>query len=273
MAVDPRKPRKILIVHGVQTGTDEDINSDKKIKELVINRLAGTPVQFDTDIYKYENINDDAQEKLKKVLNFFSQALTSQTVLGGFLGKLVESGIDLVGDVVINLKDGDTAKIIGKGLIEKIEKIYEEGNPLYLVAHSLGSIYSFDAINQLIKDDNDYFYRDDRKTWPVQALVTMGSPIGLAMFNRNSVEEFGPGRKFFRWINYWARTDPVVSGNFYGKPQDGYQIAEKFTIRAETSGWFIQDRVVETGKTWLMAHTSYWDHLGIGDDLATFITS
>jgi hypothetical protein len=273
MAVDSKKPRKILVVHGVQAGTDEDIDSDKKIKELVISRLAGTPVQFDTDIYKYENINDAAQEKLKKVLNYFSQALTSQTILGGLLGKLVESGVDLIGDVVISLKDGDTAKIIIKGLIEKIEKIYEEGNPLYLVAHSLGSIYSFDAINQLIKNDNGYFDRNNRKTWPVQALVTMGSPIGLAMFNRNHVEEFGHGQKFFRWINYWARTDPVVTGSFYGKPQEGYQIAEKFTVNAETSGWFIQDRVVDIGKAWLMAHISYWDHPGIGDDLATLITS
>ncbi len=273
MAVDPQKPRKILVVHGVQTGTDADINSDEKINELVVNRLAGTPIQFDTDIYKYENINDEAKGKLIKVLNFFTKRLAGKIPFGNLTGTLIDLGVDLAGDVVIKLKEGDTAKIIGDGLIEKIETIYEEGNPLYLVAHSLGTIYAFDAVNQLIRDDNGYFDRNHRKTWPVQAMITMGSPIGLSMFDRNTVKEFGEGRHYFRWVNYWARTDPVVSGSFYGKPQQGYQITEKFTTNTETSGWFIQDRVVDTGKAWLMAHMAYWDHPGIGDDLTTLITS
>ena len=34
MDVDTAKPRKRLVVHGVQTGTDEDIHVDKKIEEL-----------------------------------------------------------------------------------------------------------------------------------------------------------------------------------------------------------------------------------------------
>ncbi|MBT3877775.1 MAG: hypothetical protein HOI47_29175 [Candidatus Scalindua sp.] len=273
MTVDPQKPRKILVIHGVQTGTDEDIDSDQKIKELVINRLAGTHIQFDTDIYKYEGISDDALERQKKVFGFLTKALTCQTPFSGLLGILVESGVDLIGDVVISLREGDTASIIGDGLIRKILEIYDEGNPLYIVAHSLGTIYAFDAVNKLIKAENGYFDREHRKTWPVQAMVTMGSPIGLSMFGRNAVVEFGVGRKYFRWINYWARTDPVVSGSFYGKPQEGYQIAEKFTTSTEASGWFIQDRVVDTGKAWLMAHMSYWDHPGIGDDLATLITT
>jgi hypothetical protein len=272
MGVDPKKPRKILVVHGVQSGRDEDINAHKEIKELVISRLGGVPLEFETDIYRYENINDKAQNMLKKILDIFFEKLTDKIPFGKLLGTVIENGVDVVGDVVIKLKEGGTAATIRDGLIEKIENIYDEGNPLYVVAHSLGSIYAFDAVNRLVKDDR-YFDRDDRKTWPVQGLVTMGSPIGLSVFKREEVSQFGLGRHYFRWINYWARTDPVVSGNFYGKPLEGYQIAEKFNINNKESGWFIKDHVVDIGKAWLMAHTGYWDNAAIGDDLVALITS
>ena len=66
--------------------------------------------------------------------------------------------------------------------------------------------------------------------------------------------------------------DPVVSGSFYGSPQQGYRIAERFVTDAGTSGWDIQDRVVNTGKAWLMAHTAYWNYPPLGDDLASLMS-
>ncbi|MDD5530230.1 MAG: hypothetical protein PHX21_09405 [bacterium] len=274
MSVDPKKPRKILVVHGVQTGQNNDINSHEGIKKLIISRL--TPeqlsiVKFETEMYRYENINDNAQRGLKKVLGIFLVNLLGKVPVGALVGKLVENGVDVVGDVLINLQEGSTAATIRDGLISKIENIYEQGNPLYIVAHSLGTIYSFDAINKLIKNKK-YFDRKSRTTWPVQALVTMGSPIGLSMFNRNRVENFKPGSNRFRWMNYWARTDPVVSGSFYGKPVEKYQIAEKFSTNPN-SGWNLQDRVVDSKQAWLGAHISYWNDSGIGDDLVSLITS
>jgi hypothetical protein len=272
MSVDPLKPRKILVVHGVQTGRDEDIKSHEIIKELILDRLNGIPLAFDTEMYRYENINDVALGKLKKVLDGFMNKLIAKMPLGGLVGSVLDKGIDVVGDVLIELKDGTACQQIRQGLIDRIEQIYEEGNALYIVAHSLGSIYAFDAVNQLMMNEG-YFDRNSRRAWPVQALVTMGSPIGLSMFKRNSIKNLGIGRHYFRWINFWARTDPVVSGSFYGKPYEGYQIAERFIANNPESGWFIQDRVLDIGKTWLMAHTGYWRNAGIGDDLVTLITS
>jgi hypothetical protein len=272
MSVDPLKPRKILAVHGVRTDRDDNIKCHEVLRELIIDRLNNMPVNFEIEMYKYENINDAAQGKLTKVLDVFLTKLIDKVPFGKLLGSLIDQGIDLVGDVLIKLKEGTTAKVIRDGLIERVEEIYEEGNPLYIVAHSLGSIYAFDAVNELMKN-RQYFDRESRRTWPVQALVTMGSPIGLAMFKRNTVKNMGVGRHYFRWINYWARTDPVVSGSFYGKPYDGYHIAERFSTSAEKCGWFIQDRVIDLGKTWLMAHAGYWQDPGIGDDLVTLILS
>lgn len=272
MSVKSTKPRKILCVHGVQTGRDDDINRHEVLKELIIDRLNNRPLAFEIEMYKYENINDEAQKKLKKVLDVFLKKLTDKVPFGKLLGSIVYQGVDLVGDVLIKLKEGNTARIILNDLIRKIEQIYQEGNPLYIVAHSLGSIYAFDAVNQMIKD-SQYFDPNSRRTWPVQALVTMGSPIGLSMFKRKTVKKLGEGRHNFRWINYWARTDPVVSGSFYGKPYEGYQIAERFATNTKECGWFIQDRVLDIGKTWLMAHAGYWQDAGIGDDLVTLISS
>jgi hypothetical protein len=267
MAVDPKKKRVILVVHGVQSGSDADLHQDRQIRDLVFNRLNGLPLDFDAAMYRYENINDEAQKKLRTVLGLFLKALTTPVA-----GKIVDVTTDIVGDVLIKLKNGTTAQVIRQGLKEEILSYYEEGNPLYLVAHSLGSIYAFDVVNELIAG-RGHFTRDDRKTWPVQALVTLGSPIGLTMFKRSSVKELGEGRKLFRWINCWARTDPVVSGSFYGHPEQAYVIAERFASTAPMCGWFIQDRVVDIGKAWLMAHTGYWDLPAIGDDLAALITS
>ena len=267
MAVDPRLPRKILVVHGVQTSTDAQQNQHKKIEALVKDRLNGLPLNFATEMYRYENLNDAAQKKFRTVLNLFLTPLKAKVPLGW-----VDPAIDLVGDVVIALKDDSTAAKIRKGLSDRILQIYDKGNPCYVVAHSLGSIYAFDVINQLITE-NGLFDRDRRRTWPVQGLLTIGSPVGLSIFKRNKVKKMGPGRKLLRWINYWDRTDPVVSGSFYGKPQQGYTIVERFSQDDPDAGWFIQDRVVDIGRAWLLAHLGYWDHPAIGDDLITLISS
>jgi len=264
MAVDPLMAKKVLVVHGVQAGEDEDQNQHKDIKQLVETRLNGAPLEFDTEMYRYENINDKAQRLLRTVLKLFVTNIIAQ--------KAVDLTADVVGDVVIALHDGSTAYTIRQGLVDRILEIYEEGNPLYVVAHSLGTIYAFDAVNQLIRTDG-CFDRDDRKTWPVQGLITLGSPIGLRMFKRNKVARLGPSTKpkFLRWINYWDRTDPVVTGSFYGKPDAGYNIVERFATDDEECGWIIQDKVVDVGSAWLAAHVGYWSHPGLGDDLVSLL--
>ena len=87
---------------------------------------------------------------------------------------------------------------------QKVLAIFEAGNPCYIVAHSLGSIYTFDVLNALIAS-RSYFDRSSRKTWPVQGLLTIGSPIGLDMFQatgRNAIKDFGAGDKWFRWLKH-----------------------------------------------------------------------
>lgn len=268
MPVDPRKKRQVLVVHGVHTGADADQNQHRAIEALIRARLNGIPVRFACQMYRYENVNDAAQKKLRRLFVLLSTALTGQRLLSEVRG----FSVDLIGDVTIALKNDATAATIRRGLRDRILEIFDKGHPLYLVAHSLGSVYALDVVNELMRD-RALFDRNSRKTWPIQALVTLGSPLGLSMFRRNKVEKLGRGRHFFRWLNYWARTDPVVSGSLYGRPRQGYRIAGRFHTASEDSGWFIQDHVVDVGKVWLMAHTGYWHHAPIGDDLAALITT
>jgi hypothetical protein len=267
MAVDPGLPRKVLVVHGVQTGTDADLNQDRLIDTLIRSRLGNIPLPFECSLYRYENINNEAQKKFRLLLD-----LLIQNPIGQAVGDNV---LDLVGDVVISLQNGKTADIIRQGLRKAILDIYETGNPCYIVAHSLGSIYAFDVLNQLISEGN-YFNRNSRKTWPVQGLLTIGSPIGLKMFRvtgRDRIADLGAGQKWFRWLNIWDHNDPVVSGDIFGQHLSQFTIAENFLKPDPSQGWVIRDIAADTGKAWLMAHTAYWDSPVVGDKLVDMISS
>jgi hypothetical protein len=261
MAVDPTKPKRLLVVHGVQSGTDADQNQHQLIEALIKTRLNNAPLRFDTEMYRYENINDQAQRSLREVIKLFFENIVAE--------KAVDLTLDIVLDVLIALKGDSTAQKIRQGLVDRLLEIHGAGNPLYLVAHSLGTIYAFDAVNQLI-GTSGLFEPGDRKSWPVLGLVTLGSPIGLRMFNRNRVKPIGKVKRSLSWINYWARTDPVITGSFYGKPRAGYDIVERFATK--DGGWDIKDRAVDVGQVWLPAHCGYWSHSGLGDDLVSLLS-
>jgi hypothetical protein len=108
MPVDGNKAIKVLVVHGVQLGDNKDLDQDKDIKQLIDSRLNGIAVDFDVDIYRYENINDN---KIKPLLRLSKLLLKTPAA-----NVLVDKGMDLVLDVVINLQDGSAAEAIRAGL-------------------------------------------------------------------------------------------------------------------------------------------------------------
>jgi hypothetical protein len=266
MPVKPTKPRVALIVHGVQTGADKDQNQHLDIKELIKNRLGNIPLKYKTDIYRYEDINDKTIAPAKKLVKMIAKTPVA--------GKLAESTMDLVGDVVLSLADRSTAARVRAGLKKKILAYYQSGNPCYLVAHSLGSIYALDVVNELI-NETDLFDREHRSSWPVQGLLTIGSPIGLGMFRKDRLRlsKMGPGTKLLRWKNCWDRNDPVVSGNIFGKTISGFDIAEKYQSDDKELGWFIKDVPVNTGKLWLASHIAYWELPEVGDILVEMMAN
>lgn len=266
MPVNPGMPRKVLVVHGVQTGPD-NLNQDVLVDELIKSRIGNIPLSYACELYRYKNIEADALDKYQTLLN-----LLVANPIGQAVGDAV---LQMVGDVVLSLQNGSTANKIRQGLRQAVLDIYAAGNPCYIVAHSLGSIYTFDVLNSLI-GDGEHFDRGSRKSWPVQGLLTIGSPIGLDMFKitgRDAIRNFGAGDKWFRWLNMWDPNDPVVSGNIFGQHLSGYRIAENFLSGDPNQGWVIRDLVTDTGKSWLMAHVAYWHSAVVGDKLVDMMTS
>ena len=151
MPVDSTKPRTILVIHGVQTGENVELSQDQLIADLLHSRLGNMPLQFKTDLYRYEDINDQAKQKIFKLNNLFTALPIGVN--------LPDVAIDLIEDVVSARLDTSTAAQIRQGLKAKILEIFSAGNPCYIVAHSLGSIYSFDVINELMAD-KQFFNRN-----------------------------------------------------------------------------------------------------------------
>lgn len=266
MPVNPSSPRKVLVVHGVQS-SDTNLNQDRLINDLIKARIENIPLSYACELYRYENLNVDALRKYDTLLGLLATGPVGEAVGGAVL--------EMIGDVVISLENGATADQIREGLRRKVLEIFAAGNPCYIVAHSLGTIYTFDVLNALIGDAG-YFDRGSRKTWPVQGLLTIGSPIGLDMFRikgRDAIRDFGAGDKWFRWLNIWDPNDPVVSGNIFGQHLAAYKIAEKFLSGDSNQGWVIRDIAADTGKSWLMSHTAYWHSPIVGDKLVDMLTS
>lgn len=273
MPVDPSKTRRILVIPGVQGGREPDEKHDEQIHDLLIDRLNGIPVPFETQLFRYEDLNDDALGVVNDLFEWVRTALLAKEPLAQLALQAGSEVVDIVGDVLVAKRNGPTARAIRAGMRKVILESYESGHPLYLVAHSLGSIYAFDVLQELIAEP-ELFERDRRRTWPVQALVSIGSPLGLEMFSNGRVlHPLGAGRKLFRWQNFWSRTDAVVSGSFYGKPIAGYQVAERFQKGHPHEGWIVHDRVVDQGLAWLRAHTAYWSSPELGDALIHLITT
>ena len=265
MTVSVDKKPVILVVHGVQLNDDDQLDQDEAVRQLVQSRLGGHTLDFDVALYRYENLNDSAQAKLKQLAKLIISSPISSI--------LASSALDIVGDVVISLSANSTASQIRAKLKETILEYYQAGHPLYLLAHSLGTVYCFDVLNKLI-DEQAYFERNNPLTWPVQGLLTIGSPLGLALFKhtgRNQLRILGAGEYQLKWLNYFDVNDPVVSGSVFGLALASTQVAEAFKLDSPDFGWFIKDFPVDTGQSWLLSHVAYWRNPMIGDGLINML--
>jgi hypothetical protein len=263
-----------IVVHGVQTGTDDDIESDLQIKKLIQKQLDKDITNKDKKVFKvigvtYEDINDKAQRPYQWLL----EGLAKSTPLTSLLLSRI---VDVVGDVLTASKDTKAAKEIRAKIIESILE-YSKKGPVYLVAHSLGTVYCLDVLCELIQKSDD-FTRDDQDCWPpVHSFISMGSPLGLtSIFTQRKIPSMGPPLAVpFIWHNFHHPLDPVVSGNIFGAPTvykgaiGPVEIAYKET--AELAHWSLEGHRTVQSAQWLKAHISYWQEPIIGDILIDIV--
>ena len=264
MKVDYSRPNKILVIHGVQRGDDDDQTQDAYIKTNVGDQLDNLGIPFEVDIFKYESINDRAYNVVKKALS----ALTNNLIAGW----VVQEAVDAIGDVALALSEGDVYYEIKSKFRSRILDSFSEGSPLFIVAHSLGSIYAFDVVNEIMREPN-CFLHNQTETRPVQGLLTIGSPLALDLFERDwqDVTNLVPkGQsvdddfRLFPWRNYWDPTDPIVTGSIIGLPWNERQFKDKFGDKLFDLGWDARSRSIITGEAHVKAHTAYWRDPSVG---------
>lgn len=279
MPVDFKKPAHVLAVHGVQMGESSDIDSDRQISALLERALSDSHVvkEFEVRGYFYEDLND-------KAISFYKTIGKAITTGNPLVGAALNRVTDLVGDVVIAAKNTSTAHKIRKGLEEEILKSYRAGHQVVVIAHSLGTVYALDVVSKLIGSAR-YFKGDDRRTWPVQGLVTMGSPLGLGLeiggvkfFELRELNPLaGAEYSLFPWYNYYNPLDPVVSGSILGRPVrlDGSKgpVESRYGSATRSCKWLLQGHAVVSGEQWLIAHVQYWDNPTIGDRVVDILWS
>jgi hypothetical protein len=264
MPIDFDKPKNILVIHGVQRGDNDDQTQHQTIKANVESQLQDIGIPFDVDIFRYEDINDEATTLVKRAL----AALTNNVIAGW----VVQQAVDMVGDVAIALSEGAVYQRIKSEFRDKILSYYEQGEPVFIVAHSLGSIYAFDVINELMKEP-DFFKPNQAKTRPVLGLITIGSPLALDLFERDwqdmtnlvpADQSIDDDFRLFPWRNYWDPTDPIVSGSLVGLPWNEQKFKEKYGDKPYDLGWDARSRTVITGKSHVIAHSAYWRDPTVG---------
>ena len=275
MAVDFNKDPEILVIHGVQTGDNNDQRQHEYI-ESTLNQLLSSPdmhfddpLEFTTNIFKYEDINDKATKLIRRVLS----SMTGNAIAGW----MVDRASDLVGDVLLALSEGAAYNQIKHSLADTIRTIHADGRPVYLVAHSLGTFYALEVINDFFSQFD--LASNDKANWPVQGLVTIGSPLGLDLFkrgadslNRRKIGVTIQTKPRFPWKNFWDRQDPIVTGSIMGYPKQS-DFGTRFDRHAaKQKGWNIRSEEVNAGHTaHLAAHTAYWRNTTVGHGIINMI--
>jgi hypothetical protein len=260
------KEPHFIVVHGVQTGTDDDIESDQQIRALLVKCLKGKPnYPYDVLAVKYEDINDSAQRPSQWLLKI----LTKGSPLKRAISRKI---LDIIGDVFTASVGTKTASKIRAKIKKQILESYLGGHPVYLIAHSLGTIYCLDVICELMQEDN-FYNTDSVEGWPVQSFFTMGSPLGLTnVFKARDIPTIRQPLRFpFNWHNFHHPLDPIVSGNVFGKQidfiKDNGPVEQCYREAAAKAHWRLSPFVVAQNDQWLLAHLSYWSDPMIGNVL------
>lgn len=275
MPVDLTKPPHILVVHGVQRGRARQVRHDRAMSKLVGDALAASGIaeQFVVRQYIYEQKKDrHPTVRLGKLL---SLAIVRGRPLAGLA---LATAVDLVGDVLLNLADGSTAAKVRAGLKAAILESHAAGHRVLVVAHSLGSVYALQAINEMLAESPQHFEGNDRRQWATQGLVTLGSPLGLDfrllglhVFPRIPLAPIPSNCQRFPWHNFFSRHDPIVTGRVFGEcmicTETLSPVERRYRPHADDAGWLLNGHHVRTRTRWLTAHSAYWTTPAVGEQV------
>lgn len=275
MPVDLNQPPHVLVIHGAQRGRASQVKAEKKIRQLVATALAARNIAEDFEVrqYVYESTKD--RHPTVQLGKLVSLAIARGRPLAGFA---LATAVDLVGDVLLGVADGSTAAQVRAGLKAAILESHAAGHRVLVVAHSLGTVYALQAVNELLAESPQHFAGDDRRRWATQGLVTLGSPLGLDfrlfglhVFPRIPLSNVPSDCERFPWHNFFSRHDPIVTGRVFGEcmvcTESESPVERRYRDHTDAAGWLLQGHHVRTRTRWLTAHAAYWTAPAVGDRL------
>jgi hypothetical protein len=176
---------------------------------------------------------------------------------------------DLVADVFIY--DGPTRTRRIKDVVRQqlLAAHAKSKRGVILYGNSLGSVVALDILMDLIAEGR-IGAAVPKKDWPVRGLFTTGSPLGIdvplisGFVDRAArlAKLLPQPLKSFPWLHLYDASDPVASGNILGIANDPSRLARitgygklRLTDLSPNSGFHLQ------------AHTGYWDHPMIAQQL------
>jgi hypothetical protein len=255
----------VLVVQDFRIGIESDDSTQSLLKQSHLSKLADLTsidnFHYVIETFTFDNIHSEAVDSFRAMSESIYSSPPNSIITPATLA--------LINDVVNSLNSSSTAHEIRLGLKEKILQIYRQGNPLYLVAQGLSSVIAFDTVNDLMKNPA-YFDRRDPLTWPVQGLLTLGSPLAAELFNieqSREITSLGKGPFVFNWRNYFDTSDPFALGQVFGSLIKNNSIESRFMASIKQHGWFVKDYPIYTPVEGYETHSAYWDNSDVGEAL------
>ncbi|NHA14113.1 hypothetical protein [Thioalkalivibrio sp. XN279] len=275
MPVDLHKPPHLIVVHGAQRGRARQLRHDRAVSKLVNDALVASGISENYTVrqYVYEDRKD--RHPTVRLGKLVSLAIARGRPLAGLA---LATAVDLVGDVLLSIADGSTAQQVRAGLKASILESHAAGHRVLVVAHSLGTLYALQAVNELVNESPQHFAGNDRRLWATQGLVTLGSPLGLDfrlfglhVFPRFPLSTLPSDCERFPWHNFFSRHDPVVTGRVFGEcmvcTEAESPVERRYRPHADAAGWLLNGHHVRTRTRWLTAHAAYWTAPAVGEQL------
>jgi hypothetical protein len=269
---------RVIFVHGIAPTV---INWDfsERLTGLILDRLrdygvvpsGATPEEI-SEVITFERVNysmigDDAQLRLMSAYEQETDKLYNFSYrISQFAGldKIRRQIITSVSDVMV-YKSKTWQGEIQQLVVDKIDPYIGTGDSVSIIAHSLGSVVSFDTLHENVNNNPKWKSIGFRPT----NLFTMGSPIALFTLDLDRDLDFrlpsqsADGNQIDDDHHHEIVRDEGVWYNFLDA-QD--LIAYPLEILFKDI-FVLEDIVVQTGTNPRKAHDGYWEN----DEVADFI--
>jgi len=266
------RTRTVVAVHGITVGGDERTRGYTGPTRKALAKFIAGMGAFDVPIR--EALWADLAQRFVSVGKLAdAQAVLLSAIGGGALGALskvlswfgvpsLADVADLIADVFIYDGPQRTRLIRDHVRGAVLAERQASGRGVVLHGNSLGSVVALDVVRDML-DRGEIGPSIAVDRWPVRALLTTGSPLGLDLplhggFVDRAVDlakRLPRPLDKFRWENVFDPNDPVVTGSLFGLHK-GLVNLTRFPGYKRLR---VHEITPQTGQH-LRAHLGYWDH-------------